>query len=80
MMARGWTWQARHDDMLGTQVEPSLLPYTSVCHKQTPSFAAAQIAKTATMAVGMTPDEVNEENLGDPSWWAKVLISGIKGE
>jgi hypothetical protein len=31
------------------------------------------------MAIGMTPDEVNQENLGDPAWWGQVLLSGLKG-
>lgn len=31
------------------------------------------------MALGMTPDEVNRENLGDPAWWGQALLSGLKG-
>jgi hypothetical protein len=32
------------------------------------------------MALGITPDEVNRENLGDAAWWGKALLSGIGGK
>lgn len=37
----------------------------------------AQIAKTATMALGMKMEDMD---IGDPAWWGQVLLSGMKGK
>lgn len=43
-------------------------------HNQLPPL---QIAKTATMALGMKMEDMD---IGDPAWWGQVLLSGLKGK